>query len=140
MPGFYRSVDPLIQFADATDLPFASALFDMVIANHIMEHIPADGAAMKEIYRVLKPGGIAILQVPFSEAIPFTIEEPGINNPAKQSALFGQPDHVRIYALHDYLERLRSAGFTVAYLPYASLQPFYRYAIQQDEGFISIRK
>jgi SAM-dependent methyltransferase len=140
LPGFYKRIDPGIQFADATRLSFADNEFDMVIGNHIMEHIPADLVAMKEIYRVLKTGGIAILQVPFSISIPSTIEEPGIDDTKRQSDLFGQKDHVRIYALNDYLLRLRIAGFTVVYIAYESLQEFYNYAIQKGEGFISIEK
>ncbi|HEX6432424.1 MAG TPA: methyltransferase domain-containing protein [Niastella sp.] len=140
MPGFYQKIDPKIQFADATRLPFADNSFEMVIGNHIMEHIPDDRLAMREIYRVLQPGGIAVLQVPFSEIIPNTLEEPNIHDPKRQSALFGQKDHVRIYALNDYLHRLQEAGFQVQYLSYDSLSDFYQYAIQPQEGFILITK
>jgi ubiquinone/menaquinone biosynthesis C-methylase UbiE len=112
----------------------------MVIGNHIMEHIPNDRLAMREIYRVLQKGGIAVLQVPFSESIPNTLEEPNINDPHLQSALFGQKDHVRIYALNDYLHRLQEAGFHTQYLSYDSLSDFYQYAIQPQEGFIVITK
>ncbi|HSC37624.1 MAG TPA: methyltransferase domain-containing protein [Chitinophagaceae bacterium] len=139
MPGFYKNTAKSIRFADATRLAYDNAAFDMVIANHIMEHIPDDRSAMREIRRVLKPGGVAILQVPFSTSIASTLEDIHINNPESQSALFGQKDHVRIYQLDNYLQRLREAGFTVDYFPYESLQPFYRYAIQQGEGFIAIR-
>jgi SAM-dependent methyltransferase len=139
-PQFYKSIDPAVQFADATRLSFADDSFDIVIGNHIMEHIPDDMAAMKEIYRVLKPGGTAILQVPFSATLVNTVEEPAINNPARQSALFGQHDHVRIYALTDYMERLMKAGFSVNYQRYESLASFYKYAIQEEEGFLVVRK
>lgn len=140
MPGFYRQIDPHIQFANATHLPFDNNSFDLVIGNHIMEHIPDDRLAMREIYRVLQPGGIAVLQAPFSETIPHTLEDPSIDDPGKQSQLFGQKDHVRIYALSDYLQRLQEAGFTVNYLSYESLTEFYQYAIQPREGFIQITK
>jgi SAM-dependent methyltransferase len=140
LPGFYKLIDPNIQFADATRLPFANNTFNMVIGNHIMEHIPNDVLAMREIHRVLQPGGIAVLQVPFSETIPNTLEEPGIQDPQRQSALFGQKDHVRIYALNDYLYRLQLAGFTVTYQPYESFNDLYKYAIQPGEGFIYITK
>lgn len=140
MPGFYKRIDPTIQFADATRLPFANNTFNMVIGNHIMEHIPNDVLAMREIHRVLQPGGMAVLQVPFSETITNTLEEPGIQDTQKQSALFGQKDHVRIYALNDYLHRLQQAGFTVAYQSYESLSDLYQYAIQPREGFIYITK
>lgn len=140
MPGFYQKIDPGIQFADATCLPFPDNIFDMVIGNHIMEHIPDDRLAMREIYRVVQPGGIAVLQVPFSETIPTTLEEPNIHDPKRQSALFAQKDHVRIYSLNDYLQRLQQAGFQVTYLSYDSLSELYQYAIQPQEGFILIRK
>jgi SAM-dependent methyltransferase len=140
MPGFYKKIDPNIQYADATNLPFAASSFDMVIGNHIMEHIPNDKKAMQEIYRVLQPGGIAVLQVPFSGTIQTTLEDPGIKDPEQQSARFGQKDHVRIYALDDYLNRLRETGFDVSYLSYDSLREWYRYAIQPNEGFIFIKK
>lgn len=140
MPGFYQNIDPHIQFADATRLPFSENAFELVIGNHIMEHIPNDRLAMREIYRVLQPGGTAVLQVPFSETIPHTLEEPGIRDPKRQSALFGQKDHVRIYSLNDYLQRLQEAGFRVQYLPYDSMAEYYQYAIQSQEGFIMITK
>ncbi len=140
MPGFYQTIDPNIQFADATCLPFPDNAFDMVIGNHIMEHIPNDRLAMREIYRVLQKDGTAVLQVPFSESIPNTLEEPNINDPKLQSALFGQKDHVRIYALNDYLHRLQEAGFHTQYLSYNSLSDLFQYAIQPQEGFIVITK
>lgn len=121
-------------------LSYADNSFDVVIGNHIMEHIPKDIKAMAEIYRVLKSGGRAILQVPYSTILTGTIEEPGINNPQKQSALFGQKDHVRIYQLQNYLDRLQSCGFTVALIEYRDLTAFYKNAIQVNESFISILK
>ncbi|AEW00984.1 Methyltransferase type 11 [Niastella koreensis GR20-10] len=139
-PGFYQKIDKHIQYADATQLPFPDNAFDLVIGNHIMEHIPNDRLAMREIYRVLQPGGRAILQVPFSESISNTLEVPDINDPKQQSALFGQKDHVRIYALKDYLQRLRDAGFTVNYQLYGSFIAYFQYAIQPLEGFIHITK
>lgn len=139
-PAFYKPIDENVIYADATDLSFKDESFDLVIGNHIMEHIPDDRKAMKEIWRVLKKGGQAILQVPFSITIPATIEDPSINDPKKQAALFGQRDHVRIYQLEDYLKRLREVGFTVEYIPYESLGELYANAIQKGEGFIKITK
>jgi SAM-dependent methyltransferase len=139
-PAFYKATDKAVTRADATDLAYSDAMFDIVIANHIMEHIPDDRKAMSEIFRVLKPGGQAILQVPYSESIPGTLEQPGIADPALQSALFGQKDHVRIYLLEDYMERLRSAGFKVLKISYAELSYLHRYAIQKDECFMQITK
>ena len=139
-PEFYTRVDSDIKKADATDLKYPDESFDMVIGNHIMEHIPDDRKAMREIYRVLKPGGQAVLQIPFSTTLENTIEEPSINDPKRQSKLFGQRDHVRIYQLNDYLSRLREVGFTVHYIPHEELKEFHKHAIQKGEGFIEIRK
>ena len=139
-PGFYQKIDANIQYADATCLPFLANAFDLVIGNHIMEHIPNDRLAMQELYRVLQPGGIAVVQVPFSESITTTLEDPNIRDPEQQSARFGQKDHVRIYCLSDYMNRLREAGFHVKYVAYESLSALYQYAIQPQEGFIYITK
>lgn len=139
-PGFYRKIDRHIQYADATQLPFPNDSFQVVIGNHIMEHIPNDRLAMRELYRVLEPGGLAVLQVPFSESLPHTLEDPTIRDPKQQSALFGQKDHVRIYALTDYMNRLREAGFQVKYMPYQELAYLHHFALQPQEGFIYITK
>lgn len=140
VPGFYKSIDTNIQQQDATRLQFADAGFDLVIANHIMEHIPADSIAMREIYRVLKPASMAILQVPYTESLAYTLEDSLINDPKKQSALYGQKDHVRIYALHDYVQRLKDAGFKVEVMGANELEKFNQYAIQPGEKFLMIRK
>lgn len=139
-PGFYKNIDAHVQFADATVLAFDNETFDIVIANHVMEHIPADNKAMREIYRVLKPGGRAMLQVPFSTFLPATIEDPGINDPKRQSALFGQHDHVRIYSLQEYIKRLRDTGFKVEYISPEQLAAYRQYATQPAEGFLRIMK
>jgi SAM-dependent methyltransferase len=140
LPGFYKTIDGQVQKQDATEFTFDTASFDWVVANHILEHIPDDITAMREIFRVLRPGGTAILQVPYTEMLESTIEDAVINDPAKQSLLFGQKDHVRIYSLVDYVNRLRNAGFEATVVPYAALGRFYALAIQQEECFIRVRK
>jgi SAM-dependent methyltransferase len=135
-PGFYRDIDPQITFADATQLSFPDNSFDVVVANHILEHIPDDKKAMREIYRVLRHEGVAILQVPYSETLTTTIEEPDVADPDRQAALFGQKDHVRIYALRDYVKRLEAAGFRVHLLDPLVLSAFRRYAIQENETVV----
>jgi SAM-dependent methyltransferase len=135
-PAFYRNIDPQIAFADATNLGFEDNSFDIAIANHILEHIPDDKTAMHEIYRVLRQKGVAILQVPYSETLTTTIEEPSIADPDRQSALFGQKDHLRIYALNDYVQRLEATGFQVRLLDPQTLSPFRTFAIQENETVI----
>jgi SAM-dependent methyltransferase len=139
-PLFYKSIDSKIRDEDATRLSFNDNSFDVVIGNHILEHIPDDKKAMAEIYRVLKPGGRVILQVPYSTKIMATSEDLKINNSEKQSELFGQKDHVRIYQLQDYVGRLQQSGFNVDVIPCKLLESFYSYAIQQHECFINITR
>ena len=139
-PGFYRHIDSKISKIDLLSLPFADAIFDIFIGNHILEHIPDDRTAMREVYRVLKYGGKVVMQVPFSESLPNTIEQSGINSPSIQSKLFGQSDHVRIYALSDYILRLQDTGFDVNLITYSELSDYYINAIQPGEHFILISK
>lgn len=95
---------------DITDIPYPDNFFDVVLCNHVLEHIPDDAKAMRELYRILKPNGWAILQVPVAEKLSQTYENPDITHPADRETHFGQLDHVRIYG-QDYLQRLQNAGF-----------------------------
>ena len=113
--GFYKHIDKKVEVQDITAMSYADDSFDLVMANHVLEHVPDDVCAMKEIFRVLKPGGDVVLQVPIGFSLSQIVEAPQIDDGAKQSALFGQCDHVRIYTLDGYLERLRLAGFEVSY-------------------------
>ncbi|GAA0873223.1 class I SAM-dependent methyltransferase [Gangjinia marincola] len=98
--------------ADICDLPFDDNSYDTIFCNHVLEHIPNDKKAMQELYRVLKPGGMAILQVPQDLNREKTFEDDSITDRAERSRIFGQYDHVRIYG-KDYFDTLRSIGFTV---------------------------
>jgi len=80
-----------------------------VMCNHVLEHVPDDRKAMRELRRVLRPNGWAILLVPDVHA-EATVEDPTITDPAERLRLFGQADHVRRYG-RDYLQRLADAGF-----------------------------
>lgn len=102
-----------VQNLDVTDIQFADDTFDLLICNHVLEHIPDDRRAMRELRRVLKPGGTAILQVPISATSAETIEDPDITDPEARAQAFGQFDHVRIYG-QDYVGRLEEAGFSVS--------------------------
>lgn len=96
---------------DVTNLSFEDDSFDLVICNHVLEHVENDRKAMLEIARVLKDEGIAILQVPISETEP-TFEDSSVKDPKDRTRMFGQPDHVRIYG-QDYTKRLEENGFRV---------------------------
>jgi len=97
---------------DIQQITFPAGHFDAIICNHVLEHVPDDGQAMRELYRVLKPGGWAVLQVPFSAVMQQTFEDPSVTTAAEREKVFGQSDHARIYGL-DYPDRLRTAGFIV---------------------------
>ncbi len=103
--------------ADICALPFANGEFDMILCNHVLEHIPNDRKAMEEIYRVLKPGGIAILQIPLENDRKLTFEDDSITDRKERARIFGQYDHVRVYGM-DYFDRLRDVGFNVEAVDY----------------------
>ena len=98
---------------DITAMTFGDGEFDAIVCNHVLEHLHDDRRAMTELFRVLKPGGFAILQVPFSANLAATHEDPTVTSPEEREREFGQRDHVRIYAHDDYLARLVRAGFAV---------------------------
>jgi len=97
---------------DITNIRYPDDSFDVIICNHVLEHVIDDGKAMSELFRTLKPGGWAILQVPISLTLKNTYEDFSITNIKGREKTFGQGDHVRIYA-KDYQDRLAQAGFKV---------------------------
>lgn len=105
--------------ADICDLPFENNTYDFILCNHVLEHIPDDTKAMKELYRILKPGGTAILQIPQDLSRDKTFEDNSITSRRERARIFGQYDHVRVYG-KDYFEKLRSIGFTVKEVDYTS--------------------
>jgi len=98
--------------ADICNLPFKDNEFDVILCNHVLEHIPDDTKAMQELYRVLKPDGMAILQIPQDLSREETFEDHSITDKKERAKIFGQYDHVRIYG-RNYFEKLRSVGFEV---------------------------
>jgi predicted SAM-dependent methyltransferase len=105
--------------ADICDLPFKDNEFDFILCNHVLEHIPNDTEAMQELYRILKPGGTAILQIPQDLKRKHTFEDDSITNRKERERIFGQYDHVRIYG-RDYFDKLRSIGFNVKEVAYTT--------------------
>lgn len=99
-----------VESIDILNITYSDNSFDLIICSHVLEHIPNDLDAMKELYRVLKVGGLAILQVPISKNSSCTIENFSIKNPKQRELYFGQYDHVRIYG-QDYISRLKESGF-----------------------------
>lgn len=105
--------------ADICDLPFEDNAFDFILCNHVLEHIPDDQKAMQELFRILKPGGTGIFQIPQDLSRAVTFEDDSITNRKERAKIFGQYDHVRIYG-RDYFDKLRSVGFTVNEVDYTA--------------------
>ena len=103
--------------ADIVNLPFTDNSFDVVLCNHVLEHIQDDTKAMKELFRVMKKGGMGIFQVPQDLNRDVTFEDNSITDPKERAKIFGQYDHVRVYG-RDYFDKLRSVGFKVEEVNY----------------------
>ena len=105
--------------ADICNLPFEDNQYDIIFCNHVLEHIPDDTKAMQELYRVLKPGGMGIFQIPQDLSRATTFSDDTIVDQKERAKIFGQYDHVRVYG-RDYFDKLRSIGFKVIEEDYTS--------------------
>lgn len=125
------------QNIDITEIDLPDNSFDIIICSHVLEHIPDDLKAMQELYRVLKPKGWGILQVPLDTSRDVTYEDFSITDPREREKAFGQRDHVRIYG-NDYIDRLASAGFQVKKDNFAyqfSFEDQFKYGIIPEDIF-----
>lgn len=117
-PGLrYLGIDRYDDDADAqqqdlTDLPYGDNSYDLLICNHVLEHIPDDRKAISEIHRVLRPNGHALIMVPIDRNLQETYEDETITSPSDRLAAFGHPYHVRVCGW-DYADRIRSLEFDV---------------------------
>lgn len=119
---------------DIHHMPFADRTFDVVLCNHVLEHVDNDIQAMTEIHRVLKPNGFCILQVPFFSPVPeVTIEDPSITSPREREKHFGQDDHVRKFG-KDYAQRINRSGLVATPDTFAlEIPDASRYGISKNE-------
>jgi len=97
---------------DIRNMPFEKETFDVVFCNHVLEHIDNEALALSEIFRVLKKGAWAVLQVPIDNTREKTFEDNSITDPLEREKIFGQYDHLRVHG-RDYPDRLMQSGFTV---------------------------
>jgi len=101
---------PDIQQIDATRIPFGDEHFDVIICNHVLEHIPDDRKVLSELFRVLRPGGFAVLQTPYSSLLENSFCDSSVNSDELRARFYGQEDHVRVYG-RDLFRRIQEAGF-----------------------------
>ena len=104
---------------DLISTNFKDEYFDLIICNHVLEHIEDDKSALNEIYRILKYNGISILQVPMNVKRKNTFEDSSIKSKNQREKYFGQYDHVREYGL-DFKDRVEQAGFKVEMINYST--------------------
>lgn len=104
---------------DVQDIPFGDGSFDVIFCNHILEHVQDDRLAMRQMLRVMRPGGWGVMLSPVNPALEKTFEDDTITDPAERTRIFGQYDHRRNYG-RDYADRLRQAGFIVEEIDYAA--------------------
>ncbi|PNQ75299.1 SAM-dependent methyltransferase [Hanstruepera neustonica] len=128
--------------ADICNLPFEDNCFDVILCNHVLEHIPDDTKAMQELHRVLKPGGWGIFQIPQDLTRDKTFEDNSITDKKERAKIFGQYDHVRVYG-RDYFDRLRKSGFKVEEVDYTTkltTEEIDRYCLAKGEIIPLVRK
>ena len=143
----YRSADLLLQTVDdrldITDMrPYADASVDFFLCSHVLEHVPGDRKALRELHRILKPGGFGIVMVPLVHGIEETQEDPAVNTPELRWKHYGLADHLRQYGKRDFLARLAEAGFQVDQLglDYFGNTSFHRAGIADDSVLYVVRR
>lgn len=113
----YRTADLVMENVDypvnMMSMPFKDGSFDFFICSHVLEHVERDDQAIKELYRITKHGGFGILMAPIVLGLEKTVEDASVKDEAGRWRLFGQNDHVRLYAHDDYVRKIQSNGFCV---------------------------
>lgn len=127
---------------DIQDTGLQESSFDIIICNHILEHVSDDKKAINEIYRLLKPCGVAFVQVPLNIELKKTIADPSITNPEDRKKYFGQSDHLRMYGC-DFPEKLSESGFqvdSVRFWESMSQENIARFSLHEKEPVFICRK
>ena len=127
---------------DLHNIPLEDNQYEVIFCNHVMEHVKDDLQCMKELYRIMKPGGWGIMQVPIDTSRTTTYEDWSITTPEEREKHFWQYDHVRLYGLN-YPDRLREAGFNVEVVDFSKELPtevFERYRIPKSELLYIVSK
>ena len=146
----YHTADNMSQFIhgveikpkhcmDITDIKFEDDSFDYIICNHVLEHVPDDRKAMSELYRVLRPGGVGLINIPARKNETETLDDPTLT-PEQRRKHYGAQDHLRYYANPDFANRLQSVGFTTVIRDYGtetSLDPIKNRIMTHEQIVIS---
>jgi hypothetical protein len=113
-PAKYLKADltpwsPDIERIDIRAIPYPDESFNFLICNHVLEHVDDDQQALSEVFRILRPGGYAILQTPYSFFLSNSFCDSCINTDALRLRYYGQADHVRLYG-RDLFARIEGSG------------------------------
>lgn len=137
------------EVVDIQDIPYEDNYFDVIYCSHVLEHVKDDKKAMSELYRVLKPGGIALVlvpingisfEMPFDEAV--TLENEEYNTPELREKYYGQDDHLRLYGT-DFKDKLTDAGFKLLsddFIKKLGYETIERYALIRNENIFECTK
>jgi SAM-dependent methyltransferase len=134
---------PEIMRVDMTRMSFADDRFDVVIANHVLEHVDDLPKALSEVARVLAPGGLAILQTPYSRVLSVMFQDPAITSEAARLELYGQEDHVRLFGRDIVAHLVSLSGLESCVRTHEEALPgidFRRHGVNPHEPFLLFRK
>lgn len=146
-PSLYIKADvapsaPDVHQIDVTSIPFGNDFFDVIICNHVLEHVVNDSQAISELFRILKPGGLAVLQTPYSSLLENSFCEPFVNTDKLRMRFYGQEDHVRVYG-RDLFLRIELSGFRLCNRNHADVLPDIEpsvYGVNPREDLILAKK
>lgn len=142
MADLYPSM-PSIEKIDLTNIPYTENSFDVFICNHVLEHVPDYLKALKEIHRVLKKDGFAILQTPYSKLLAKNFQDDGINTNELRLIYYGQEDHIRHFSEKVFLKSIEDVGFELQIVKHAELfdkQSANYYGVNEREDLIRVVK
>ncbi|PRT19559.1 glycosyl transferase family 2 [Bacillus toyonensis] len=141
--GDIEPKDPLMKEIDVTRIVYENNTFDVILCNHVLERVFDDEKAMRELYRVLKPNGWGIIQVPIVMNVDSIIENKLIVTPKLRKLAFGHEDHVRIYNQSGFIQRLMNVGFKVELYNIAEKQGMKsakRFGLSETDMLYIVRK